>query len=100
VIKRPSADAAASPHSLIHDELQDIERLCAERPAPASFSGQTTPQSRQSEIDSADRLFQPGKFAEAGKLYSQIAAQNPKELFIRRRRQAQPSKDKAETYTS
>jgi hypothetical protein len=46
--------------------------------APGSFSGQPTQQPRQSEIDSADRLFQVGKFAEAGKLYSQIAAQNPK----------------------
>jgi hypothetical protein len=46
--------------------------------APDSFSGQTTSQSRQSEIDSADRHFQVGKFAEAGKLYSQIATQNPK----------------------
>src|SRR6266403_2439774 len=47
--------------------------------APGSFSGQTTSQPRQSEIDSADRLFQAGKFAEADKLYSQIAAQNPKD---------------------
>jgi hypothetical protein len=47
--------------------------------APGSFSGQATSQPRQSEIDSADRLFQAGKFAEAGKLYSQIAAQNPKD---------------------
>jgi hypothetical protein len=46
--------------------------------ALASFSGQATPQASQSEIDSADRLFQAGKFAEAGKLYSQIAAENPK----------------------
>jgi len=46
--------------------------------APGSFSGQATPQPRQSEIDSADRHFQVGKFAEAGKLYSQIATQNPK----------------------
>jgi hypothetical protein len=45
--------------------------------APSSFSGQPTPSPRQSEIDSADRLFQVGKFAEAGKLCSQIAAQNP-----------------------
>jgi Aspartyl protease/Tetratricopeptide repeat len=37
-----------------------------------------TPQPNQSEIDSADRLFQGGKFAEAGKLYSQIVAKNPK----------------------
>jgi predicted Zn-dependent protease len=42
-----------------------------------SLSGQATPSPRQSEIDSADRLFQGGKFAEAGKLYSRIAAQNP-----------------------
>jgi hypothetical protein len=47
--------------------------------APGSFSGQATSQPKQSEIDSADRLFQVGKFAEAGKLYSQIAAQNPKD---------------------
>jgi predicted aspartyl protease len=46
--------------------------------APSGLSGQATPQPRQSEIDSADRLFQAGKFAEAGKLYSQIAIQNPK----------------------
>jgi hypothetical protein len=46
---------------------------------PSSFSGQATPQPKQSEIHSADRLFQAGKFAEAGKLYSQIAAQNPKD---------------------
>src|SRR5438093_7719362 len=44
---------------------------------PGSFAGQATPQPRQSEIDSADRLFQIGKFAEAGKLYSQIVSQNP-----------------------
>jgi predicted aspartyl protease len=47
--------------------------------APCSFSGQATPQPRQSEIDSADRLFQVGKFAEAGKLYSQIVTRNPKD---------------------
>jgi len=46
--------------------------------ASCSFSGQATAQPKQSEVDSADRLFQAGKFAEAGKLYSQIAAQNPK----------------------
>jgi hypothetical protein len=47
--------------------------------ARSSFSGQATPQPGQSEIDSADRLFQVGKFAEAGKLYSQIVTQNPKD---------------------
>jgi hypothetical protein len=34
---------------------------------------------KQSEIDSADRLFQAGKFGDAGKLYSQIVARNPKD---------------------
>jgi hypothetical protein len=47
--------------------------------AAGSFSGQATPQPTQSGIDSADRLFKAGKFAEAGKLYSQIVAQNPKD---------------------
>ena len=46
-----------------------------------SFSGQATSQSqpKQSESESADQLFQRGKFAEAGELYSRIAAQNPKD---------------------
>ncbi|HEV2718103.1 MAG TPA: aspartyl protease family protein [Terriglobales bacterium] len=44
-----------------------------------SFAGQATPQPTQSEIGSADRFFQMGKFAEAGKLYSQIVIQNPKD---------------------
>jgi len=40
---------------------------------------ESTSQPRQSGIDSANRLFEAGKFAEAGKLYSQIVAQNPKD---------------------
>jgi tetratricopeptide (TPR) repeat protein len=36
-------------------------------------------QPKQAEIDSANALFQGGKFAEAGKLYEEITAQNPKE---------------------
>jgi len=36
-------------------------------------------QRKQSGIDSANQLFQAGKFAEAGKLYSRIVAQNPKD---------------------
>ena len=46
-----------------------------------SFSSmpQAAPQPKQSEIASADRLFQAGKFAEAGKIYAQIAAQDPKD---------------------
>jgi hypothetical protein len=44
-----------------------------------SATAEPTAQPKQSEIDSANRLFQAGKFAEAGKLYSQIVAQNPKD---------------------
>ena len=46
---------------------------------PCSSPGQATPQPKQSGIDSADQLFEAGKFAEADKLYSQIVAQNPKD---------------------
>jgi Tfp pilus assembly protein PilF len=42
-------------------------------------TAEATAQPKQSEIDSADRLFQAGKFAEAGKLYSRVATQNPKD---------------------
>src|SRR5215475_12849626 len=42
-------------------------------------TGESTAQPTQSGIDSANRLFETGKFAEAGKLYSQIVAQNPKD---------------------
>jgi hypothetical protein len=45
--------------------------------ASCSFLGQAAPQPTQSEIDAADRLFQAGKFAEAGKLYLRIVAENP-----------------------
>ena len=38
-----------------------------------------TSRASQSQIDSANRLFEAGKFAEAGRLYSQIVAQNPKD---------------------
>jgi hypothetical protein len=47
--------------------------------ARGSVCGQATPQAKQSEIGLADRLFQMGKFAEAGKLYTQIVIQNPKD---------------------
>src|SRR5262249_18823051 len=47
--------------------------------APCSFSGQATSTPEQSEIDSANRFFEAGKFVEAGKLYSRIAAQKPKD---------------------
>src|SRR5215469_12941291 len=42
-------------------------------------TSEATPQSKQSQIESADRLFQAGKFADAGKLYAQIATQDPKD---------------------
>jgi hypothetical protein len=48
--------------------------------AASSLSGQQAPAHRkQSEIDAANRLYQVGNFAEAGKLYSQMAAQKPKD---------------------
>ena len=50
------------------------------RPESATTAAaEPTAQPRQSESDSAGRLFQAGKFSEAGKLYSQIVAQNPKD---------------------
>ena len=45
--------------------------------ASCSFLGQAASEPTQPEIDSADRLFQLGKFADAGKLYTRIAAQEP-----------------------
>jgi predicted aspartyl protease len=57
-----------------------IAMASAMRPTSATAAtAQSTPQPKQSAIDSADRLFQAGKFSEAGKIYSQIAAQNPKD---------------------
>ena len=52
----------------------------AMRPQSATAAtAESTAQPKQSEIDSANRLFEAGKFAEAGKLYSRIVAQNPKD---------------------
>jgi hypothetical protein len=48
--------------------------------ASCGFSGQTASQAQQSEIGSAARLFQIGKFAEAGELYARMAAQDPKDF--------------------
>lgn len=42
-------------------------------------TAESTAQPRQSGVDSANRLFETGKFAEAGKLYSQIVAKNLKD---------------------
>ena len=57
-----------------------IVAACAMTPQSATAAtAEPTSEPKQSEIDSANRLFQAGKFAEAGKLYSQIVAQNPKD---------------------
>src|ERR1043166_2779659 len=47
--------------------------------APSIFAAEATPQRKQSEIDSADRLFKAGRVAEGGKIYSQIVARSPKD---------------------
>jgi hypothetical protein len=47
--------------------------------ASGSLCGQGTPQPKEPEMESADRLFQAGKFAAADKHYSQIVAQNSKD---------------------
>jgi hypothetical protein len=47
--------------------------------APCGVLGAAASQPKQAEIESANRLFQAGKFAEAGELYAQMAAQNPKD---------------------
>src|SRR5690242_1405388 len=44
-----------------------------------SVAGHATPQPQQPEKDFADQLFQAGKFVEAGRLYSRIAAHNPQD---------------------
>lgn len=52
----------------------------ATRPQSATAAtSEATPQANQSDIDLANRLFQSGKFADAGKLYSQIVVQNPQD---------------------
>ena len=45
--------------------------------ASSSLLAQAASPPKESGVDSADRLFQLGKFAEAGELYSGIAAQDP-----------------------
>ena len=45
--------------------------------APWSFTVQAHAQSGPSDIETASQLFQAGKFAEAGKIYAQVAAQSP-----------------------
>ncbi len=47
--------------------------------ATFTLPGQATSQPRRSDVVSADRLFQSGKFAQAGEVYSRLAARNPKD---------------------
>jgi hypothetical protein len=51
--------------------------VVASAPRPQSATAEPT-QPRQAGMDSAGQLFRAGKFSEAGKLYSQVVAQNPK----------------------
>ncbi len=44
-----------------------------------SVSGQAASQPNQPEINNANRLFEAGNFAEAGKLYARIADHDPKD---------------------
>lgn len=54
--------------------------VIAMRPqSTTAATAEPTAQPRQSGVDSANRLFETGKFAEAGKFYSQIVAKNPKD---------------------
>ncbi len=50
--------------------------------APCSFPGKAASEPKQADIDSANLLFQSGKFAEAGKIYAQIEAQDPKDYSV------------------
>ena len=47
--------------------------------APVGVANVATAEPASSAIDSANVLFQGGKFAEAGKIYTQIAARDPKD---------------------
>jgi Aspartyl protease/Tetratricopeptide repeat len=53
--------------------------VAASATTPQSTTAEPTAESKQSGIDAVNRLFQQGKFSDAGKLYSQIVAQNPKD---------------------
>ena len=47
--------------------------------APCVFSGKVASEPSQAQIESANLLFQGGKFAEAGKIYAEIEAQDPED---------------------
>jgi len=46
---------------------------------PCGCPDQAATEPKRAGIDSANLLFQNGKFAEAGEIYSQVAAQDPKD---------------------
>jgi hypothetical protein len=47
-----------------------------------SFSRQVAAQPEQADIDAGNRLFESGKFAEAGEIYARIAAQHTKDYAV------------------
>jgi predicted aspartyl protease len=47
--------------------------------APLGFPGQAASEPKQADSAAAEQLFKAGKFAEAGKIYAQVAAQDPKD---------------------
>ncbi|MGB6924025.1 MAG: tetratricopeptide repeat protein, partial [Methyloceanibacter sp.] len=53
--------------------------------APCGVPGPALSEPKQAEIDSANQLFQSGKFAEAGEIYARIAGQDPKDYAAIRR---------------
>ena len=68
--------------TLIADSKMKYASICvalAVIVAPWGFSGQAASEPKPSDIESANRLFEAGKFAEAGEVYARIAAQNPKD---------------------
>src|SRR5665213_841958 len=47
-----------------------------------TLAGQAISQPRRPDIASANQLFQSGKFAEAGRIYSRLAARDPKDYRV------------------
>ena len=64
-----------------NDIPQDVHRVCSD-PCFLQFHRTSCLESKQVEINSADRLFQTGKFDEAGKIYAQIASQIPRTMWL------------------
>lgn len=61
---------------LMNRHIISILALCI---SSYGFLGEAVSGPQQSGIQSANRLFESGKFVEAGKIYSQIVTQNPKD---------------------